>query len=192
MSSGSSSYEDFLNLPRRLFLDSSILHNAYKYGHVLFEDQELGTESHVRKWERGPAEITALRNIFVVSRRGEFQFAVSRNSLKEVAGAENSRFLDWARDMLRYWEECLAWTGIANSSKAEALCAKLNTVSFAYLSAGDRALLRDAIIVACDAFLTMDFKLRKNSSHLERELKIRVLSPNDYWKLLTPWAALYA
>jgi hypothetical protein len=191
MSGRTSSYEDFLNLPRRVFLDSSVLQNVHKYGEILFDNQELKPEARIWKWEEGPAEINALRNIFVVSQRAEFQFAVSRNSLKEVAGKEDSAFLGWARNMLRYWEECLAWTGVPNSSKAESICGKLDTESFAYLSAGDRALLRDAVIVACDAFLTMDFKLRKNSSHLEQELKIRVLSPNDYWKLLMPWAALY-
>jgi hypothetical protein len=99
--------------------------------------------------------------------------------------------LDWARDMLRYWEECLAWTGIADPCRAAAMCSRLDTSGFAYLSAADRALLRDAMTVACDAFLTMDFKLRKNSKHLKRELGMRVLSPGDYWKLLMPWAALY-
>ena len=36
MSSCSSSYEDFLKLPGRVFLDSSVLNNIYEYGHVLF------------------------------------------------------------------------------------------------------------------------------------------------------------
>ncbi len=189
--SGSSSYDDFLGLPRRVFLDSSILHNVHKYGEFLFENQQLRAEEDIRKWQHGPTEINALRNILFVSRRADFQFAVSRNSLKEVAGKEDSAFLDWARDMLRYWEECLAWTGLGNPSTAEALSAKLETERFAYLSAGDCALLRDAIAVGCDAFLTMDFKLRKNSRHLQRELNIRVLSPSDYWILVSPWAALY-
>jgi hypothetical protein len=63
MSSGSSSYEDFLNLPRRVFLDSSVLHNAYKYGRVLFENQDLGVDAGIRKWRQGAAEIASLRNI---------------------------------------------------------------------------------------------------------------------------------
>jgi|SRR5579863_7713631 len=154
MSSCSSSYEDFLKLPGRVFLDSSVLNNIYEYGHVLFEDQELGREARIHKWREGPAEIAALRNILVVGRRADFQFAVSRNSLREVAKTGDSRFLDWARDMLRYWEECLAWTGVADANRAEAVTAKLDTSGFAYLSAGDRALLRDAMIVSCDAFLT--------------------------------------
>lgn len=191
MSSGSSSYDDFLRLPRRIFIDSSVLQNIHKYGEVLFEDQELSADASVRKWQQGPDEIMALRNILVVAGRADFQFAVSRNSLKEVAHKADSSFLNWAREMFWHWEENLAWSGIPKPVEAESMCSKLDGDCFAYLSAGDRSLLRDAIAFGCDAFLTMDFKLRKNSSHVRRELGIMLLSPSDYWILIRPWAALY-
>lgn len=191
MSNDSSSYEAFLSLPRRVFIDSSVLQNIHRYGEVLFEDQALGAEAHVRKMEQGPEEIVALRKVLLVANRGDFQFVVSRNSLKEVARKADSSFLDWAREMFWHWEESLAWTGIKHVEEAGKTATKLDSNKFAYLSAGDRALLRDAILVSCDAFLTMDFRLRKNSFHLQQELKIRVLSPTDYWTLLQPWAALY-
>lgn len=75
MSTGSSSYDAFMSLPRRVFLDSSVLNNIHKYGDVLFEDQQLAAEAHIRKWEQGPEEISALRNILVVGRRADFRLS---------------------------------------------------------------------------------------------------------------------
>jgi hypothetical protein len=109
MSSRSSSYEDFLNLPRRVFLDSSVLQNVQKYGDVLFENQELGTPASGRK--ALPRLQLSGTSPLVGSQRAEFQFAISRSSLKEVARKEDSAFLDWARDMLRHWEDALRGLG---------------------------------------------------------------------------------
>jgi hypothetical protein len=43
----------------------------------------------------------------------------------------------------------------------------------------------------CDAFLTCDRKLARNSHHLNAELDILVLTPIKHWRILQPWAGLY-
>jgi hypothetical protein len=55
----------------------------------------------------------------------------------------------------------------------------------------DRALLRDAVILQCDTFLTMENKLPRNADHVRRMIGIRVLSPIGMWEILRPWAALF-
>ena len=59
------------------------------------------------------------------------------------------------------------------------------------VSAKDKRLLRDALELECDAFLTMERKLPRVASHIESELPIRILRPPDFRALLAPWADLY-
>ena len=73
----------------------------------------------------------------------------------------------------------------------EVLLAKLNSGSFGYLSAKDRLLIGDAVVLECEAFMTMESCLPKNAAHIERELKLKVVTPVQYWELLRPWSKLY-
>lgn len=59
------------------------------------------------------------------------------------------------------------------------------------LNCTKRDLLRDALALECDGFLTMEKKLAKNAPHIEAQLGLKVLRPPAYWALLRPWAALY-
>ena len=83
-------------------------------------------------------------------------------------------------------------SGSAFSGRGIVLSAKLREKRFGYLSTKDATLIRDAVWLECDVFLTMERKLPKNSAHIEQELGIKVLQPIGYWDLLRPWAALLA
>jgi hypothetical protein len=101
----------------------------------------------------------------------------------------------WAYEILGYWQDLLrnyADHGVAPfSGRGEELARKLESSKFGYFSDKDRLLIRDAVMLECHAFLTMDNKLARNAAHIEKELGLKVLSPSGYWKLLQPWAALY-
>ena len=86
-------------------------------------------------------------------------------------------------------QECLR--KIMESHGNLAALAAIDSSSYGYLGEGDRALLRDAIALECDTFLTMENKLPKNAGHIERTLGLRVLSPTEMWAYLQPWAALF-
>jgi hypothetical protein len=88
---------------------------------------------------------------------------------------------------IRVWE----YQGGALDGSGARLAARLSERRFGYLSAKDKRLLRDAIELECDAFLTMEKKLARQAEHLRAELEIRLLRPPDYWALLEPWAGLY-
>src|SRR5260370_21557416 len=100
----------------------------------------------------------------------------------------------WAQEVLGYWQDLLRnydEHGVAPfSGRGTELARKLETAKFSYLSKKDGLLIRDAVLLECDAFLTMDSKLEKNAGHIERELRLKVLSPRGYWALLEPWAAM--
>jgi hypothetical protein len=88
---------------------------------------------------------------------------------------------------IRVWE----YRGEAFTGSGAGVAARLDERRFGYLSVKDKRLLRDAIELECDAFLTMEKKLARNAEHLQAELGMKVLRPPDYWALLEPWADLY-
>jgi hypothetical protein len=183
--------EDFEQLPRRIFLDSSTLQTLQNYGEFIWENEEIPQANRIWSMPNGIKNLEALRNIFIVNERAGFEFALSDNSLTEVSKKKDARYLQWAYDVLDHWLACLEEAEDVPDANSR-LAAKLDGNSFGYLGAGDRALIRDAVLLDCDAFLTMEQRLPKNALHIQRELGLRVLTPVQYWDLLRPWAKLYA
>jgi len=179
----------FEDIPRRIFLDSSALQTLQTYGGFLYENEPLLPGDRIHRDPKGSAKLEALRFIMQVTERAPFQFALSTNSFVEVQRRADSRYLQWAYDVLDHWLACLEESG-EPGSKSDALAA-IDSHCYDYLGAGDRALLKDAIAMECDAFLTMENKLPKSAGHIQRTLGIRVLSPIEMWELLRPWAALF-
>jgi hypothetical protein len=136
----------------------------------------------------GTAKVKALRNIFVVNERAQFEWIVSHASMRELyhKGEPDDRV--WLRDMAHYSQICVESDG--PTAETEALGAQLHEPKFGYLSRKDRLLVRDAVILRCEAFLTVEGRLPRKASHVERELGIRILTPIVHWKMLRPWATL--
>jgi hypothetical protein len=179
----------FEDIPRRIFLDSSVLQTLQTYGGFLYENEPLPPGDRMRRDPKGVAKLDALRLIMHVAERAPFEFALSANSFVEVQRKGDSSYLQWAYDVLDHWLACLEESE-KPCSDSKGLAA-IESHAYDYLGSGDRALLKDAIALECDAFLTMENKLPKSARHLERALRIRVLSPIGMWDLLRPWAALF-
>ena len=77
------------------------------------------------------------------------------------------------------------------AQRGESLAARIDEPKFGYLSEKDRKLLRHAIVLRCEAFLTVERRLPRNAEHVQRELGIRILTPITHWQMLEPWAALW-
>ena len=182
----------FESLPRRIFLDSSTLQTLQDYGEFIWDNVEIPPHDKIHKIPNGIANIEALRAIFFVNQRANFDFALSPNSLSEVIDKGDRRYLQWAYDVLDHWEACLeSYEDSPFSGEGRHLSEKLRSPMFGYLSKKDRALIQDVLILECEAFLTMEQRLPKNEKHIRRELGIQILRPLDYWELLKPWAQLY-
>jgi hypothetical protein len=179
----------FEDIPRRIFLDSSTLQTLQDYGGFLYENEPLAVTNSIYRDPKGIAKLAALRPIMQIAERAPFEFALSHNSFAEVHAKGDSRYLQWAYDVLGHWLACLEESGEPRANPA--LLAAIKSSSYNYLSEGDRALLRDAISLECDAFLTMENKLPKNAAHIKRTLGLRVLSPIELWECLQPWAAMF-
>jgi hypothetical protein len=181
-----SRYED---IPQRIFLDSSALQALQTYGEYLYENVELSPNDRIHRDPLGVPKLEALRWIMQVAERAPFEFALSDNSFTEVERRGDYRYVRWACDVLDHWHACLEASGEPQSDPIA--LTKIDSSAMNYLGAGDRALLRDAVLFECDAFLTMENKLPRNADHVRRMIGIRVLSPIGMWEILRPWAALF-
>lgn len=190
------SSSSFEGLPRRLFLDSSVLQRLQNHGEFIYDGGTIDEHDRIRTIPGGVEEIEALRAIMFVGQRACFELVLSDNSFAEVEESGRVSYLTWAHEVLGYWQHILrnyAEHGIAPlTGRGVQLAPKLQSPKFGYMSRKDALLIRDAVLLECDAFLTMDNKLARNAGHIGRELELSVLSPTGYWKLLQPWAALYA
>jgi hypothetical protein len=179
----------FEDMPQRIFLDSSTLQTLQDYGGFLYENEPVDVTDPIHRDANGIAKLEALRLIMQIAERAPFEFALSRNSFTEVHAKEDPKYLQWAYDVLDHWLACLEASGEPRGNQA-AIDAVASS-SYGYLGEGDRALLKDAIALECDTFLTIENRLPRNAGHIERTLGLRVLSPIGMWEYLRPWAALY-
>jgi hypothetical protein len=184
--------EDFARLPRRLFLDSSTLQTLLRYGEYVWENVEPPAGDRVHKQPALRADIDALRLIFQINQRAGFDIVLSEGSLAEVTAKGEPAYTRWALDVLDHWlTRVEEYQGRALAGSGVELAARLDERRFGYLSAKDKRLLKDALALECDAFLTRDGKLAKNARPLEIAVGIKVLRPTEYAALLRTWAALW-
>jgi hypothetical protein len=97
--------------------------------------------------------------------------------------------MQWLWDIADHSDACLEGSG--PTAESEALAARLDEPKFGYLSEKDRLLLRHAIVLRCEAFPTVERRLPRNATPIERELGIRILTPVMHWEMLRQWAALW-
>jgi hypothetical protein len=179
----------FENLPRRIFLDSCTAQTLRRYGGYIFEGQPIDAGDRLHAITNGTANVEALRDIFLVNERAMFEWMVSQGSLEEAQAKRDDAHMQWLWDIADHSAVCLESAG--PTAESEVLGERLSEPKFGYLSVADRRLIRDAVILRCEAFLTVERRLPTNAAHLEQELGIRILTPIQHWDALRPWAALW-
>jgi len=176
-------------LPRRIFLDSCTAQTLRNYGSYIYDAEPILDSDRIHVVTDGIANIEALRDIFLINERAMFEWIVSGGSMQEAHDKGDHGHMQWLLDIADHSDVCL--DGAGPTVESEYLATRLRESKFGYLSDKDRVLLRDAIYLRCEAFLTVERRLPRNAVHIERELSIRILTPITYWEMLRPWAALW-
>jgi hypothetical protein len=177
------------SLPRRIFLDSCTAQTLRNYGLYVFEGEPIDASDPIHGVTDGIASLEALREIFLVNERAMFEWIVSHGSLQEAHDKRDAGHMQWLWDIADHSEVCLEDDG--PTARSEALALRLAERRFGYLSEKDRRLICEAIMLRCEAFLTVERRLPRNGGHIERELGIRIMTPITHWAMLQPWAALW-
>lgn len=172
-------------LPRRMYLDTALLQDMWDYGEFLWDGGPFVPLGRGGSRPGLVDDLDALRLILAVNQRAAFQFVVSHASIAEVDRRANSgAFRQWVLDVLDVWlvqSEGWVFRGVA----ADGLR------GIGSLSTSDRRVLQDALDNDCDALLTMDKKLVSQHSVVRRAAGLSLLSPDGYWRILQPFAALF-
>lgn len=176
-------------LPRRIFLDSCTAQTLRDYGAYIYDGEAIPESDRIFRLPEGIQKVEALRDIFLVNERAQFEWIVSYASMVEAEDKGDLGHLRWVWDIAHHSAVCLALEGATKESRERA--SSLEKQRFGYLSKKNRALLAEAVFFRCEAFLTMERRLPRNAPHIERELGIRILTPITHWQMLRPWAALW-
>lgn len=176
-------------MPRRVFLDSCTAQTLGDYGYYINDGEPISETDTINAVPDGLANIEALRAIFAVNERAMFEWIISDGSLAEAYARRDARHMQWIWDIAHHSQACLLNDG--PTPESQKLATRLDEPKFGYLSRKDRLLLKEAVLLRCQAFLTMERRLPRNARHVEQEIGIRILTPITHWKLLLPWAALW-
>ena len=169
------SLREWFSLPRRIYLDSSTLQTVYEWGGVIWEEEPFEPTSRAMKVAGFDREIDALRLIFLVNQRAQFEFVVTEASIGEVAARNRPGYTQWVYDVLD------TWLVQSEGEEPPVLGTTFSERRFGNLSAKDRRLLQDALDWRCAAFMTMERRLTTAAAFIERTTGLRVMRPSTYW-----------
>jgi hypothetical protein len=190
------------DLPRRLLLDTCVINRIFDEGAYIFEgelpDGFDGQEDPNNE---------ALRGIFAVNVRAQFELLVSPLSVSEVANiqdfSDRQVRLRWLLEMLDHWlimldERQARVTQGGTVRHRFKLTPDLQAFETALMEIPDfrrdpfdRLLLVQYRMGACQAFITTDRDTIWRRRASLQELGVLVLTPAEYWQMMLPWAALF-
>ena len=179
----------FDSLPCRLFMDSCTAQMLGGYGGYVFEGEPIADDDRINRVTNGRANLDALARIFHIGERAPFEWIVSEGSLAEARDKNDRYHLQWLYDIADHTEACLM--DDSPTVESEKLAARLDEPKFGYLGAKDRLLIKDAVALKCDAFLTVEARLPRNYAHIHKELGLQIITPIQFWEKLEPWARLW-
>ncbi len=183
------------DIPGRAFLDTSTLNFILDNGEYIFDATTPPSSLSKRQLQ----DIDAFYNIFLTGKRASWQLAISTFTYKEVISTQdtNKRYYleNWFQEVWHYWLGILEQANDLPSF-IEAEHRRIELLSSGILDVlpdiEDRILMCDAIVYRCDCFCTRDWKTILKHRHILKGLPIKILTPIEWWKLIEPYAGLWA
>jgi hypothetical protein len=175
-----------MQLPARTFLDSSIVELFAFHGAWIVEG-DRATISQARFAHHEIADLNALRAIFAVNERANFQFITAEASTASLP--KNAPDVFWATQLSVISDELLAVDGPTAESRQRSQL--VDGILSSRLASQHRVGLRYALLTRCDAYMTTDRALITQAAGLSSAAQLRLHTPATYWDQLEPWANLW-
>jgi hypothetical protein len=185
----------FSDIPGRAFLDTSVVNFILDYGEQIHDGGTIPPNVSDRVVE----DIEALRGIFITGQRATWQFAISPFTYKEIISTDDpSRrhtLESWFFEIWHYWRDIIEQNNDlpdfleAEAVRLELLASKILDV---LPDVEDRILICDAVVYRCDCFCTRDWRSIVRHRDLLSGLSMKIVTPTEWWKLIKPYASLWA
>jgi hypothetical protein len=173
-------------LPIRTFLDQSIVQLFAIHGAWIVEG-DMTTVSRSHFTDQDAADLNALRAVFAVNERANFQFITAEASTANFPNGTPNVF--WATQLSVVSDELLAVDGPNAESRQRSQL--VDDLTSSGIAPHHRIGLRYAILTRCDAYMTTDRALVIHASALSNVARLRLHTPTTYWDRLEPWANLW-
>jgi hypothetical protein len=181
----------FEAIPRRVFLDTNVVNCLVKWGECIFESEEppSGLDATLL------TDIASLTRIFVVGRRANWDIVVSDKTIQELSETLDNnlrnRLLNYGDGLIEY----STTNGVGQEDHQYASDLARRLVDSPFLAplpdASDRELVAHAIALNSDAFCTLDRRSIHRKRRQLRLIPLRILTPDEWWQHISPWAALW-
>jgi hypothetical protein len=179
-------------IPYRVFLDTNVIDCLVKWSKQIFEHVAVPYDAPPSLAE----DIMCLRHVFYVGSRAYWDIVASPKTVEELSNTHD----DDMRNELMEYGIGLVGQGAGSGSEDEdgrhaaSLGRRLRESSMlrALPHANDRELIGHAVGFGCDVFCTRDRKSIYNKRHhVAHILPLRIMTPQDWWRHIRPWAGLW-
>ena len=186
--------DSFFSIPRRVFLDTSVVNLALDYSEQIHNGDEIPEGLSLRI----KSDIKALISIFDTGQRAFWQFAISPQTYREVTNTNDPERVHhlkgWFFELWHCWREIItAMDNLPSFIEAEEI--RIGLLASGNLDAlpqiQDRILLCDAVVYRCDAFCTRDWHTILKYRDSLNEIPLRIITPTEWWEEIRPWAATW-
>lgn len=175
-------------IPKRVFLDTNVLNVLIKHSRYVFDLEPIpyGTEQTLA------IDIEALMHVFYVGARADWELVSSQKNLDELSRTTDGTLRN---DLVEY-AMGLVNQDLTDENRAFAERFGRLFVDAPFVAAlpdiADRELIGNAIGYGCDAFCTRDRATIVNKRVQLGQLPLRILTPQEWWSHVKPWAGLWS
>jgi len=186
--------DSFFTIPRRVFLDTSVVNLALDYGGQIHNGEEVPKSIPRRRRN----DIDALIGIFATGGRAFWQLAISPQTYREVTNTcdphRKYHLEGWFAELWHCWREIVrVMDNLPTFIEAEE--ARIGLLASGLLDVlpdpEDRVLICDAVVYRCDAFCTRDWRTILKHRAALSNLPLKILTPSEWWEEIKPWAATW-
>jgi hypothetical protein len=177
----------FERIPRRIFLDTSVINVLVKHCTHIFHREPIPLNFD----QTLAVDIEALMHVFYVGARADWDLLGSEKTLSELSSTKDGTLRD---DLLEY---ALGFVnqGVDDEDSKFAADFGRRLVDAPFVEAlpdlADRELIGNAIGYGCDAFCTRDRATIVKRRGRLRQIPLRIVTPAEWWAHVKPWAGLW-